>query len=176
MPIPEYHLCHLNIGPARAPLFDPIMAGFVARLDEINNLAYQSPGFVWHLKIDIYNPDDLAMYGEPGMLFNLSVWESVEALKNYVYKSEHGQVMQSRRQWFGEMDTPNYVLWWKPAGKLPTLEEGKLRIQHLGANGPTPYAFAFKQTFPPPSEVSELSGAVDLLDPIHFTPRQAQGG
>ncbi|MCE3235402.1 MAG: hypothetical protein K0Q50_1582, partial [Vampirovibrio sp.] len=40
----KYHLCHLNVGPANAPLTDPIMAGFVEKLDEINQLAYRSPG------------------------------------------------------------------------------------------------------------------------------------
>lgn len=146
----KYHLCHLNIGPAKAPLTDPQMAGFVGKLAEINELAYQSPGFVWHLQIDINNPEHLAMYGEPGLLFNLSVWESVEALSHYVYQSEHLKMMQMRSQWFGTMQGPNYVLWWIPAGELPTLEEAKVRIAHLAANGPTPFAFTFKQSFPPP--------------------------
>jgi hypothetical protein len=160
----NYHLCHLNIGPARAPLTDPIMAGFVSKLDEINNLAYQSPGFVWHLQIDIYNPEHLAMYGEPGMLFNLSVWESVDALQAYVYRSQHAKMMQARRQWFGEMDGPNYVLWWIPAGELPTLEEGKKRLAHLAAHGPTPEAFSFKQPFSPPIEHSDLLQATGMPD------------
>ena len=153
----RYHLCHLNIGPAKAPLNDPQMAGFVAKLDEINQLAYQSPGFVWHLQIDINNPEHLAMYGEPGLLFNLSVWESVEALSHYVYQSDHLKMMKMRSQWFQAMQTPNYVLWWLPAGELPTLEEAKVRIAHLTANGPTPFAFTFKQSFPPPAEEGVIS-------------------
>ncbi len=159
-----YHLCHLNIGPARAPLFDPVMEGFVANLDRINSLAYESPGFVWHLQIDIHNPEHLAMYGVPGLLFNLSVWESVEALQNYVYRGEHAKMMQMRRQWFGEMHTPNYVLWWIPAGELPTLEEGKLRIAHLTEHGPSEYAFSFKQSFPSP-----------MPGTVHYLPVQAAG-
>lgn len=154
-----YHLCHLNIGPAKGPLHDPVMHGFVSRLDEFNNLAYQSPGFVWHLQIDINDPVQLAMYGEPGMLFNLSVWESVEALYDYVYKSRHADMMKSRHEWFGKMDTPNYVLWWVPAGVIPTLEEAKARLCHLGANGPSPYAFTFKQRFPMPVADTEKASA-----------------
>lgn len=91
------------------------------------------------------------MYGVPGLLFNLSVWESVEALHHYVYQSDHLKMMQKRREWFGEMETPNYVLWWIPAGQLPTLEEGKQRISYLTNQGPSPAAFTFKQSFPPPS-------------------------
>lgn len=162
----SYHLCHLNIGPAKAPLHDPLMEGFVSKLAEINQLAYDSPGFVWHLKIDINNPDDLAMYGEPGMLFNLSVWESVEALQAYTYKSHHGQIMKRRREWFGEMNTPNYALWWLPAGELPTLEDGKKRIAHLAEHGPTDYAFTFKQPFPNPAlENPEPIKTVTLAQP-----------
>lgn len=152
MPESKYHLCHLNIGKARGALTDPVMAEFVANLDRINQLAYSSPGFVWHLQIDINNPDDLAMYGEPGILFNLSVWESVEALHNYVYRSHHAQMMKSRKQWFGEMEGPNYVLWWVPAGEIPTLEEAKSRLAYLAAHGPSAYAFTFKESFPAPQE------------------------
>ena len=153
----QYHLCHLNIGKARAHIFDPQMAGFVAKLEEVNNLAYQSPGFVWHLQIDIYNPEHLAMYGEPGLLFNLSVWESVEALYTYVYRSDHAQMMKARKNWFGEMDGPSYVLFWLPAGELPTLEEAKQRIAYLKAHGPSAQAFTFKDTFPPPSFLEEAA-------------------
>ncbi|WP_373532527.1 DUF3291 domain-containing protein [Vampirovibrio sp.] len=149
MTIPQYHLCHLNIGPANAPLSAPEMSGFVENLERINELAYSSPGFVWHLKIDINNPADLALYGVPGLLFNLSVWESVEALKEYTYKGAHAQMMQRRREWFGSMNTPNYVLWWIPAGSLPTLEEAKLRLAHRETYGPSLVGFDFKHPFEP---------------------------
>jgi hypothetical protein len=161
----KYHLCHLNIGPARGPLTDPVMAGFVAKLDEINNLAYTSPGFVWHLKIDIHNPEDLAMYGEPGLLFNFSVWESVDALYNYVYKSAHAMMIKSRQEWFGEMEGPHYVLWWAPAGTLPLLEEAKKRLAYLRAHGPTVDAFTFKHPFSPPADPHESSsGKSEVLN------------
>lgn len=162
----RYHLCHLNIGPANGPLTDPVMEGFVAKLDEINQLAYQSPGFVWHLQIDINNPADLAMYGEPGMLFNLSVWESLEALYAYVYQSQHVQMMQRRKEWFGTMDGPNYVLWWIPAGELPTLEEGKQRIAYLAEHGPSAHAFTFKQSFPCPVEQNHDESGIRLEEPV----------
>ncbi len=170
----HYHLAHLNIGLARAPLFDPVMAGFLAKLEEMNNLAYDSPGFVWHLKIDIYNPEDLAMYGEPGVLFNLSVWESVESLYTYVYRSQHGTMMKSRRDWFNPMDGPSYALWWLPVEELPTLADGKKRIAHLAAHGPTPHAFTFKDSFPNPAAVPQpqREGALILQPQSSLRPLQ----
>ncbi|MGE0200743.1 MAG: DUF3291 domain-containing protein [Candidatus Melainabacteria bacterium] len=145
----EWQLCHLNIGPALGPLNHPVMSGFVERLDEMNQLAYESPGFIWHLIIDINDPVQLAMYGEPGMLFNLSVWESVEALHNYVYNSMHVKMLQRRKEWFAPMSTSSYVLWWKPKGELPTLSEAKEKLKHLDLIGPTIDAFTFKKQFMP---------------------------
>ncbi len=163
MSLTQYHLCHLNIGPAKAPLHDASMGEFVANLERINQLAYDSPGFVWHLKIDIYNPEDLAMYGVPGFLFNLSVWESVEALKQYTYQGPHAEMMKKRRNWFGEMDTPNYVLWWIPAGIKPTLEEAKLRLAKLQTEGPSLAAFDFRHPFEP-GYVALASSNEDLFN------------
>jgi hypothetical protein len=45
-----YHIAQVNVGQIKAPLEDQVMAGFVARLDEINALADSSPGFVWRLQ------------------------------------------------------------------------------------------------------------------------------
>jgi hypothetical protein len=49
------HLTQVNIARMKAPLESPIMADFVARLDEINSLADRSPGFVWRLQTDEVN-------------------------------------------------------------------------------------------------------------------------
>ncbi len=168
----QYHVCHLNIGPAKAPLFDPLMEGFVSRLVEINTIASQSPGFVWQLQVDIYNPEHLAWYGEPGLLFNFSIWDSLEALHHFTYKNpDHAQMMKSRKQWFGDMDGPNYVLWWTEAGTIPSLMEAKARIAHLKQHGPSSEAFTFKDPFPPPSE--EATGGEIVL--IHSAPGVAAG-
>jgi len=45
-----YHLAQVNIAHMRAPLDDPLMAGFVAQLETINALADASPGFIWRLQ------------------------------------------------------------------------------------------------------------------------------
>src|SRR5882762_2733017 len=97
----QYHLAQVNIAHMIAPLDDPLMAGFVARLDEINALADDSPGFIWRLQSEGDAPATyLRPYDDDRILFNLSVWESVGQLKEYVYKTAHGEVMRQRRQWF----------------------------------------------------------------------------
>jgi uncharacterized protein DUF3291 len=49
---PTFQLAQVNIGRARGEMTDPIMAGFVNRLVEINALADASPGFVWRLQTE----------------------------------------------------------------------------------------------------------------------------
>src|SRR5437899_10140145 len=94
------HIAQVNIGRMKAALEDPVMAGFVARLDEINALADRSPGFVWRLQTPAGNATYLRPYDDDRILFNMSVWETVEALKQYVYRSVHAELLRQRQQWF----------------------------------------------------------------------------
>lgn len=146
-----HHLAQFNIAQAKAPLDDPLLADFMARLDEINALAEDSPGFVWRLQSDSGNATDIRAYDDPRTLINMSVWDSPKALFDYVYKSGHGKVMARRKEWFERFDGPYVVLWWVPAGHLPTLEEARDRLVHLERHGPSAHAFTFKQRFLPPS-------------------------
>ncbi len=149
----DWHLAQLNIAQAIAPMDDPLMADFVAQLDPVNLLAERSPGFVWRLKDDSGNATALQAFNDPKLLVNLSVWESLEALRNFVYRDqEHRAVMADRRRWFLPMDGPHMVLWWIRAGQLPSLDEAKARLQSLTDNGPNSDAFTFGKPAPTPKE------------------------
>jgi|ERR1700729_4227243 hypothetical protein len=145
--VAKYRIAQVNIGRVRAQLDDPLMAGFVARLDEINALADSAPGFVWRLQTPEGNNTYLRPYEDCRMLLNMSVWESVEALKHYVYKTAHAELLRQRHEWFEKMAV-YAALWWVPAGHLPGVEEAKKRIAYLEAHGPTPFAFTFHTVFP----------------------------
>ncbi len=67
------HVAQVNIARIKAPLDDPLMAGFVARLDEINALADRSPGFVWRLQTSEGNATSLRPYDDDRILVNMSV-------------------------------------------------------------------------------------------------------
>ena len=146
----NYHLAQINIGRILGPLDGPIMAGFVAQLDPINALADASPGFVWRLQSESGNATDIAYSDDPMIIVNMSVWESIEALVAFVYKSEHLGVFRERRSWFEKSALPNYALWWVPAGHIPTVREGRQRLEHYQKHGATPYAFWFSKQFPAP--------------------------
>ena len=151
-PSRRFHLARANVANMRAPLEDPIMEGFRSQLDRINALADASPGFVWRLQTDSGNATDIRAYENELILFNMSVWESIEALHAYVYRSEHAGPLRARRQWFVPTAGPTVVLWWIAAGHLPTVEEAKERLALLKARGPGPEAFTFRSAHPPPGE------------------------
>jgi hypothetical protein len=142
------HIAQVNIGRMKGALEDPVMADFVARLDEINALADRSPGFVWRLQSDAGNATYLRPYDDDRILFNMSVWESIEQLKRYVYYTAHVEVLKRRHDWFERFSGAYTALWWVPQGHRPGVDEAKQRLAHLDAHGPTPFAFTFKTPFP----------------------------
>lgn len=157
----DHHLAQLNVALPREPLDTPAMAGFMARLAEINALADAAPGFVWRL-VDDDGSDATALrpYG-PDLMVNMSVWESVETLYDYMYRTAHLDLLRRRREWFSHEGLGAHsVLWWVPAGTVPTLEEARDRLDLLAERGPTPEAFTFQQRFPPPhsSEAGQGEG------------------
>src|SRR5215467_560298 len=93
------HLAQVNIARMKGPLESEVMADFVARLDEINALADGSPGFVWRLQTGEGNATYLRPYDDDRILFNLSVWETIDDLKAYVYRSAHAEVLRRRHEW-----------------------------------------------------------------------------
>ena len=143
----SWHLAQLNIARPRAPLDDPIMAEFMANLERINALGDASPGFVWRLQDDSGNATALEQPFGPEMIVNMTVWEDVEALRAFVFRSEHTGFLRRRAEWFDKLDGPPSVLWWVPAGHRPTLAEARPRLDRLAELGPTPEAFTFARTF-----------------------------
>jgi Domain of unknown function (DUF3291) len=148
----EYYLAQINIALMKAPINDFIMAEFAAVLEEINAVADQSPGFVWRLQTSSGNATNIQAYPDPRMLVNLSVWRSVKQLKIYVYKSLHGEFFARRRKWFEKYQGEHFVMWWIPGGYLPTVEEGKAKLEYLSLHGDSPESFTFAKPYPPPTD------------------------
>jgi heme-degrading monooxygenase HmoA len=157
--VEDYVLAQVNIGRLLAPIDSPLIADFAAALDEVNAAADGAPGFVWRLQTE--DGDATAVRGFErdaagaggGVVINMSVWESVEALAAYAYGATHIAILRRRREWFERMTHAYLVLWWIPRGHIPTVSEAEDRLDHLRAHGPTPHAFTLKQHFPPPGEV-----------------------
>jgi len=165
----EYVLAQVNIGRLVAPLDSPQLADFMAWLDPVNAVADGAPGFVWRLQTEDGNStalrafEDDAEGADGGILINMSVWESVDALAAFVYGDAHREVLRRRREWFERLKDAYAALWWIPRGHIPTIGEAEDRVKHLRAHGPTPHAFSFKVHFPPPdsAELSPVSSPED---------------
>jgi len=145
----RYELAQLNIATMKEPLDSPVMADFVANLDRINALAESSPGFVWRLQTEEGDATALRPLGD-NVIVNMSVWESVEHLNQYVYRSDHAGILRRRRDWFERMSEAFFALWWVKQGHRPTVAEAIARLEHLRAHGPTAEAFTFRVNFPAP--------------------------
>lgn len=145
-----YQLAQINVAHAVDDLDSAALAGFVNRLDEINHVADASTGFVYRINPrtdENYQPG----YTDPRIVVNLSVWESVETLKDFVYRSIHLELIQHKSDWFKPLDTAHMTLWWVPAGTQPTEKDGIHRLNHLQENGPSEYAFSIARPFPQPA-------------------------
>jgi heme-degrading monooxygenase HmoA len=144
------HLAQINIGRMRAPLDDPSMQGFASRLAELNALADGCPGFVWRMQDgEGAGNTYLRPFDDDRIIVNMSVWESIEQLKAFTYGGPHAEVLKQRREWFEKFERVALALWWIRAGRVPTMDEAKARLESLEVNGPTPFAFTFKAVFPP---------------------------
>jgi Domain of unknown function (DUF3291) len=137
------HLAELNIGKFKYPTTDPRMAEFMDNLDRVNALAERSPGFVWRLKGDNNNATEFRVGDDNAV--NLSVWETPEALENYVFKTVHVQFYKKRALWFDLMEKPHMVFWWVNDGHQPTLQEAMDRLEHYEKNGATDQAFGWAE-------------------------------
>ena len=161
-----FHLAQFNTARALAPLDHPRLADFVAALDEVNTAAETAPGFVWRLADDSGNATGIRPFQDPEMLVNLSLWESVDALFDFTYRSVHRLVLRRRKEWFEYVDGPHLVFWWVPAGHRPDVAEAMERLDHLRKHGATPHAFGFKEPFPAPDAADAAGATVAPMAPM----------
>jgi hypothetical protein len=153
----DYVLAQVNIGRLRAPLDSAELADFVAALDPVNAAADAAPGFMWRLQTEDGDATAVRAFewdaaGSAGVIVNMSVWESPEALAAFVYSDVHRRVLARRRQWFERMTEAYTALWWIPRGTVPDTADAEDRVRRLRAHGPAAGAFTLRVLFPPPGE------------------------
>ncbi|UOE79683.1 DUF3291 domain-containing protein [Vibrio splendidus] len=140
-------LAQLNIALAKYPLDAPEIKEFVDNLELVNGIAESSEGFVWRLKDESGDATNIQAFDDPNMIVNMSVWDSVDSLKNFMFRTHHRDFMRRKGDWFHRLPEDTYVLWWIEEDHIPALEEAIERLEHLREIGDTPYAFTFKTNF-----------------------------
>jgi hypothetical protein len=148
--VTRYHLAQINLAKAVAALDSPLMAGFVSRLNEINALAEQAKGFIWRLQSEAGDATSIRVFDDPNIYINMSVWETPEDLKNFVYRSAHVELIRDREAWFSRLSVQHQAAWWVPAGYRPSADEGRERLLHLREQGPSAIAFTLARPFAQP--------------------------
>lgn len=166
-----FELAQVNVARLDAPLDHPRLHDFVAALDTVNAEADAAPGFRWRLQAEDGNATSIRAFewdvqGAAGIIVNLTVWTSVEALGAYVFSGEHLAVMKRRREWFVPMREAYTALWWVPEGHRPSTQEAEEKIRHLREHGPSAEAFTMRRTWPAPGSHEAVSdGHADWLCP-----------
>jgi len=149
-----HHLAVFNVGRPTAPLDSAQLKAFMDGLDPINALSEQAPGFVWRYTAEGTNNATADRPFGDDVIVNFGVWESREHLWDFVYRTEHLDFLRRRREWFQHMDEPYLVLWWVPAGHIPSMAEALAKLAEIRREGPTPAAFTFREPFDPPSALA----------------------
>jgi hypothetical protein len=152
------HIAVFNIARLVAPMDDPQIDDFRNNLDPINALADGSDGFVWRLQDESGNATNITPYPDPMVITNMAVWESIDQLADFTYRSGHLDFLRRRREFFEHASEVFLVLWWIPDGHIPSMDEAMARLEHLREHGPTPHAFTFRQRFEP-GDVAATEGS-----------------
>ena len=146
----NYHLATVNVAVAKYEYEDPRFSGFVDNLDRINAIADESKGFVWRYIADDDDVAVKALFANEALIFNMSLWESLEDLRNFTYQSDHVHILRQRADWFEPMEGPSMVIWWQPAGEIPSIVEAKHRLECLQQMGSAEDAFTFRSAVDAP--------------------------
>jgi hypothetical protein len=154
-----HELAQVNISRLKFPLDSPELKDFVDALDPVNADAEAADGYVWRLQSEEGNATDVKVFGDDWLIINMTVWRDVNALTAYMYQGRHREMLSRRREWFERVQEAMTTLWWVPTGHRPTVAEAEARLLHLRANGPTPYAFTLRTSFPP-GVVEPVTGEV----------------
>ncbi len=141
------HLAQLNIAKAKYDLAAPEIKEFVDNLEPINNLAESSVGFVWRLKDESGDATSIQAFTDPNIIVNMSVWDSPDSLKNFMFRTHHRDFLRRKKEWFDTIPEDSYVLWWIPDGHIPTVAEAVEKLAYLREHGDTVSAFTFKSNF-----------------------------
>jgi Domain of unknown function (DUF3291) len=160
-----YQLAQLNIALPVEPLTSNRLAEFVALLEPVNALADAAPGFVWRLQTEDGDATAVRAFDDDTLIVNMSVWESLDALAEFVFGGFHAEVMRRRREWFARLRDPYTVAWWVAAGERPTVADAEDRLASLREHGSTSYAFTLQRAFAAPDSSSEQRSHDDWFCP-----------
>jgi heme-degrading monooxygenase HmoA len=134
------HLAHFNWAILADDPGTDRVAGFENAVDKVHIVAERAPGFVWrHLADEREAAIEIGwpLFTEtPRLIASFSVWETPDAFRHYVYQTVHGAFLRRSEEWFEARPKPNHVLWFLPAGQIPTIADARDKVDQYLAQGP----------------------------------------
>ncbi|MGX9134662.1 DUF3291 domain-containing protein [Rummeliibacillus sp. JY-2-4R] len=104
--------------------------------------------------IELFSPEGILLPEEAKKkngfpVITLSVWKSLQSLYRFTYTGLHRQALRDSNKWMVPYQEKHlsYVVWWTEKSKDTSWKDAFKRYNHYIKNGPTPYAFDFKQVF-----------------------------
>ena len=153
----RWRIAQVNVAKLIASLDDPRIDDFRNALARVNQLGEAQSGFVWRATGAGFDATDCRVFDDPDILINATVWESIEHLAAFAYRTEHREYVRRRLEWFAAPAEAFLAIWWIPDGHIPSLDECVERLTHLRAHGPTPFAFDFRTRFSAPTVAADTT-------------------
>lgn len=91
------------------------------------------------------------------MAINISVWEDIESFKNFVYGTVHNYFPKNNKKWLDLWQPSQFIMCWRPAREVPSLERTKEKLEYPQKHGDTPQAFSMRPLFDVQGNTVKLS-------------------
>ena len=134
-------IAQLNISVWKIDDTSAAAAPFNDNVERMNALAERSDGFIWRLLDEGRDANGRNVIGGPETLMTLSVWQSAAQLEAFAFSTVHRKIYVRKAEFFAKLQSHHLVLWNIEAGHRPTLDEAKVRLDHLNKHGNTDFAF-----------------------------------
>lgn len=88
----------------------------------------------------------------PPNVATLAIWNDQTAMMQFAQHGKtHPPAIARMSHLIDRSQGPNMVMWWAEAGSEFSLEDGWQRLIYLRQNGPSEYAFSFRDKFASPA-------------------------
>ena len=144
-----YYIAQANYSQWKPDVSQNLMKDFLSQVEAVHSAAEISKGYVWHYDYDPHSKMLDELFGIERIIFNMTVWETIEDLKDFAFKNLHSEVMKRRAEWFNQQPGNTTVLWWIEQQNRPTAQEAKNKFDMLDELGPTRNSFNFSTLFDP---------------------------
>ncbi len=149
-----YYLVQANIARWHNSLEENLIREFNSQIDAVNKLAETNDGFIWRYESNDNGAEVKKAFGEK-IVFNMSVWSSLETLRGFSYRGQHSEIMKNKQRWFMKLNQVTACLWWIPKteidnGTYPGIDTAKEKLEQVDRFGPSRAAFTFANFYAMP--------------------------